>query len=148
MDRWTRRDITGPSRARRVLDQCGRLVNHGHKSEALDKIVGAVACGFVAPTTVAKTLGISADELNAAVDLYRQGEPEEKPAEAESDDDRAAGILFKAISRAGGLGNARKVARKMVETLKEAGLMQPAVTFSWKPEQPATSNTRTNDNGR
>ena len=96
---WEPNDPTGPLRALNILDQLARLVLHGHKAEAIGKIAGAVAVGFVEAKTVEKELKIGADELSVAVEFYKQAHPGKLAPKALD----AADILFKQISKAGGL---------------------------------------------
>ena len=75
MDRWQKTDVTGKLRAQSLLQPCARLIRHGHQSDALGKIAGAVALNFIDAGTVCKELKVSPAALNAVVEMYRQWAP-------------------------------------------------------------------------
>ena len=72
MDRWHKTDPSGRVRAQGLLQSCARLVKHGYTDEALGKIAGGVALGFIEAANVCKELKVSPKALNTAVELYRQ----------------------------------------------------------------------------
>lgn len=69
MDYWSAKDYArnNERRAQKTLKICGRLINHGHKDDALDKIAGAVVVGAIDANAVIRGLNISAADLEAAM---------------------------------------------------------------------------------
>lgn len=105
---WSKDDVTGATRAINMLQPCARDVKHGFKADALGRIAGAVACGFVSAATVAKETKIPLAEVEAAAKAYADCHPDLVAGKPKPDPESPRQKLIKAVAteirKAGGLG--------------------------------------------
>jgi adenine/guanine phosphoribosyltransferase-like PRPP-binding protein len=111
MDRWSR--ATGARKVAAALERAARDASHGYRAEALGKIVGAVALGFVNANRASEAVGVSVAEIYSAVESYRATYPE--PALKEQN--ATLDVIAKIIRKATGVAptEANKAAGKIIE---------------------------------